>query len=93
MAGKETSLEGWESVRSKLESFGMLDANMEQFLQDIIASSGAFYSEKYLSDIGVSNKLYAQYQDAVRNKDSEEIERFHKTFAKWRKDYNIAQSD
>lgn len=93
MAGKETSLEGWESVRAKLESFGMLNADMEQFLQDIIASSGALYSEKYLSDIGVSNKLYAQYQDAVRNKDSEEIERFHKTFAKWRKDYNIAQSD
>jgi hypothetical protein len=48
------------------------------------------YSDQYLTNLGVSDDMIASYNNATTD---EALNKFHETFKKWKKDYDIVNSE
>ena len=88
MSTDPTNREGWDKVVSALEDYGI--SPTEEFTKLIgIATKNARYSDTHLKNMGVSESLISQYNATT----DEEVEKFHATFEKWKKDYDIANDE
>jgi hypothetical protein len=89
-----TNREKWDRVITQLELMGLdissgIGESIYNFVEETKGNIEAMYSDTYLKNMGVSDTLISQYKDAS----PEAIEKFHKTFEKWKKDYDTANDE
>ena len=86
LASDPTNREAWDAALERLTAEG-IDAS--EFVAEQQAALDTRYSDTYLKNMGVSDSLISQYQAAS----GDELKKFHATFSKWRKDYNIVNDE
>lgn len=79
--------EAWELALERLAKEG-IDAS--GFASTYMSELEARYSDKYLTSLGVSDAMIANYNNATSE---EALNKFHETFKKWKKDYDIVNSE
>jgi hypothetical protein len=100
MSNDPTNRGNWDNIFKQLANYGIVVTDsMREAINSWRDATNSVYSEAYLSNLGVSDGLISQYQDAIYdyedNKTSEnakQIQQFHETFEDWKKDYDIATS-
>jgi sulfur relay (sulfurtransferase) DsrC/TusE family protein len=93
MEGKETLREAWEDLETDLKEQNLWNEEVAKFIATSIEKTSATYSEAHLAAIGVSDELYSRYQQAVISGNEEVVDNFHKTFKKWKQDYDVANDE
>ena len=93
MEGKETLRESWEGLENQLKEQKLWNEEVAKFITEAIEKTGATYSQTHLSAMGVSDELYSHYQQAIISNNAEVVDNFHKTFKKWKQDYDVANDE
>ena len=81
-----TNREAWDSVKEKLADYGEAVASFINEQQELFDTR---YSDTYLQNLGASQALIDRYNAAQ----GDELDNFHNTFKKWKKDYDTANSE
>ena len=86
--------EKWEGLLQAFTDYGIpVSDDMRDFVNNTMAATNASYSDKWMKEMGVSDKLITNYGAAIASKDSQTVERFHSTFQKWRENWATANDE
>ena len=82
LASDPTNRAAWDAALERLTASDVKGEAITEFINNQQAALNARYSDTYLKNMGVSDGLISQYTNAS----DEQLNQFHETFKKWKKD-------
>ena len=86
LSSDPTNREAWEAVRERLAIYG---ESVVGFINEQQKAFNTKYSDTFLKNLGVSDQMIANYNNA----EGAELDAFHSTFKKWKQDYDTVNSE